>query len=429
MTTLWTIAVIGVVVGTGYYAFGLYAAWAFFRRRARRQERSDGLLPPVTLLKPLKGLGVDLEANLESFCRLDYPEYQILFAVADPDDAAVPVVERLRARYPHLDMRLVVNPAALGSNRKVSSLIHMMPFATHDIFVLSDSDIRVPHDYLQQIVQGFASPDVGLVTCLYRGVPSDQLPTRLEALFVNTDFMPMVFVANQVEKFRYAFGATIALRRSALDAIGGFGAIADHLADDYQLGYQITAAGYRAVLSPLIVETHLDSETWSALAQHQLRWARTYRVCRPAGYFFTILTHGTSWATALLLLSGFSAVGGLAFVTTVGVRLAEAAVVGGGYVGSRQTLRDLWLIPVKDWLLTALWFTSFLGNDVEWGGERLIVQADGLMAPVRPSAAPATTGPHDATAPGPSFEGNGIDHTRPSGLAHTGARADGAPPT
>jgi ceramide glucosyltransferase len=417
MTAVWMIVILGVIVGTGYYAFGLYSTWAFFR--ACRPNPRTGTTPPVTLLKPLKGLGTGIEANLESFCTLDYPEYQILFAVADPKDPAIEVVQQLRQRYPHLDMDLVIDPRKLGANRKVSSLIHMVPFAKHDVLVLSDEDIRVPRDYLAHIVRPFAAPDVGLVTCLYRAMPSRGAPSRMEALYINTDFMPMVLVARLVERFRYAFGATIAIRRAALDAIGGFGAIKDYLADDYQIGYQITEKNYRIVLSPLVVETHLDNETWGSLGRHQLRWARTNRVCRPGGYFFSVLTHGTSWATAFLLLSGFSATGWQVFLTTTVVRLIQAATIGGSYISSRQTLRDLWLVPIKDWLATALWVTSFLGNQVEWSGERMDVRPDGKMTPIaqRNVEAPAVAaldgralalGPaRGASARSPESEANG----------------------
>jgi ceramide glucosyltransferase len=384
MTVAWLIVSLGVVVGTGYYAFSLFAAWAFFRRR--RREAAAGPPPPVTILKPLKGLGVELEANLESFCTLDYPEYQIVFGVADPDDPAVGVVERIRRRHPARDIALVVDAEPIGANRKVANLAHMMRRAKHDILVLSDSDIRVAPDYLRQVVAPFTAPDVGLVTCLYRGVGKAGGFTRLESLFVNTDFMPSVLVAQLVEDFRYAFGATIAMRRQALDAIGGFEAIADHLADDFQLGCRTADAGFRLVLSPHVVETHLDASTAGDLARHQLRWARTYRVCRPRGYFLTILTHGTSWAALFLLLSGFSGTGWQVLLCALGVRLVAAGTIAGAYLGSRQTLRDLWLVPVKDLLLTAVWLASFLGNEVEWGGERFVVGADGLMQPLRPGS-------------------------------------------
>jgi len=264
MTVIWAIVILGVIVGTGYYAFGLYSAWAFCR--PGRRTAGSGATPPVTILKPLKGPGLDLEANLESFCALDYPDYQMLFAVADPRDPAVEVVERIKRRHPDLDMELIVDPTKLGTNRKVSSLIHTMPFAKHDILVLSDGDIRVPRDYLKRIVEPLEDPHVGLVTSLYRAVPPRCLPTRVAALYINTDFMPMVFVARLVERFRYAFGATIALRRAALDAIGGFAAIKDHLADDAEIGYLITEKGYTVALSPLVVETHLERETLPRLA-------------------------------------------------------------------------------------------------------------------------------------------------------------------
>jgi len=389
MTAIWIIVSLGVIFGTGYYAFALYAAWVFFR--ARRGGAESDATPPVTLLKPVRGLAQGLEANLESFFVLDYPDYQILFGVSDDRDPAIEVIERLRRRYPHRDTDLVVNSRMLGTNRKVANLFHMMPRAKHEILVISDSDIRVPRDYLRQIVRPLGDPAVGLATCLYRAVGSQHAPARFEALYVNTDFMPMVLVAHRVDQFRYAFGATIAIRRAALDAIGGFRAIADYLADDYQLGYRVTGKGYRLALSPLVVETHLDAQPWGALARHQLRWARTNRVCRPRGYFFSVLTHGTSWAAVFLLLSGFSFTGWYVFLATTAVRLIQAAVIGRGYIGGPLTLGDAWLVLIKDWLVTAVWLTSFLGRTVEWGEEQLVLRPDGRMAP-------AVLGPVEAPA-------------------------------
>jgi len=229
------------LVAGGYHLFEWFAAWWFFRRAARtfRALPPGVALPPVTVLKPLKGPGIDLYDNLASFCRLDYPAYQIVFGVEDARDPAVAVVRQIRRDFPERDIVLSVGSMP-GANRKVANLCHMMWHARHDILVVSDGDIRVRPDYLRAmvgpLVDPAADPAIGLTTCLYRGLGRFGLPTVLESLFINTDFMPMVLAAQLVDRFQYAYGASIAFRREALEAIGGFPALADYLADDYHLG-------------------------------------------------------------------------------------------------------------------------------------------------------------------------------------------------
>ena len=301
-------------IATGFQVFQVVAAWRFLRR-ARRFSRG-GTLPPVTVLKPLKGPGVELYENLASFCRQSYPSYQIVFGVEDPHDPAVAVVQRLRREFPDCDIVLAVG-VGRGTNRKVANLEHMMPHARHDVLVMSDSDIRVRPDYLRTLVGPLADPAVGLTTCLYRGRGNFGLPSVIESLFINTDFVPNALVAQWVQPFRYAFGASIAVRREALERIGGFAAIADYLADDYQLGRRVADAGYGLVLLPYVVETVLDSVTLRDVWRHQVRWARTYRVCQPVGWFCSVVTHATLWG---LLAAGV--IGGTVGLTVMASALA-----------------------------------------------------------------------------------------------------------
>ena len=261
--TLVGVFVVGcATVAAAYQIFQLFAVWWFLRRgtRAADAASSDVDLPPVTVLKPLKGPGVDLYDNLASFCRQDYPAYQIVFGIADVGDPALTVVQQIKRDFPRHDIVLSVGNAP-GANRKVANLRHMMRHACHGILVLSDADIRVRPDYLKTMVRPLADPATGLTTCLYRGAGHFGLPSVLESLFINTDFIPMVITAQLVEPFRYAFGASIGLRREAYERIGGFAPLADYLADDYLLGSRVAAAGYRLVLLPYVVETVLDSVT------------------------------------------------------------------------------------------------------------------------------------------------------------------------
>lgn len=368
------------VVAAGYQLFQLFAAWWFFRRAGRR--RSPGALPPVTVLKPLKGQGVDLHANLASFCRQDYPApVQIVFGVTDPTDPAVPIVQRLRREFPERDIVLSVGDAP-GANRKVANLRHMMRHARHPMLIMSDADIRVRPDYLRTMIAPLADPAIGLTCCLYRGVGRFGAPSVVESLFINTDFVPMVLTAQLVQRFRYAYGASIALRRDVLDRIGGFAAIADYLADDYVLGNRVARAGYRNLLLPYFVDTVLDAMTAGDVWRHLVRWSRTYRVQQPIGWFASVVTHATLWGVLTLLATGGAPLGLAVGGGAIGARLLCLAALLGA-LGERETLRRLWLVPAKDLLFSAIWLMAFLGRDVVWSDQRLRVERDGRMRPVR----------------------------------------------
>ena len=388
MSSLALFVLAAAAVASAYQLFQLFAAWRFFRlwRRPADRARWAPRLPPVTVLKPLKGPGVDLYANLASFCRLDYPTYQIVFGVEDVRDPAVAVVQQLRRDFPERDIALSVGHLP-GTNRKVANLRHMMRHARHGTLVLSDSDIRVRPDYLRAMVAPLADPRVGLTTCLYRGAGRFGLPSVLESLFINTDFIPMVLAAQIVQRFEYAYGASIAVRREALDRIGGFAPLADYLADDYQLGNRIAKAGYRLVLLPYIVETVLDSVRVGDVWRHLLRWARTYRVCQPVPWFFTIVTHTVLWGVLAFLVSGGALWGWAMLALALATRLGSLAAIM-RLLGESDTGRHLWLVPLKDLFNSVMWAAAFLGREVNWSGQTLRVQRDGRIVPVAPAVEP-----------------------------------------
>jgi len=365
-------------IAAGYYLFTLYAAWRFFQ-----QDTSNaGALSPVSIFKPLKGAAPDLYDNLASFCRLDYPCFQLLCGVRDPHDPAIAVIERLCRDFPAHDISLVTNPEIVGSNYKVNTLHHLVGKATYDIFVVSDGDVRVEPDYLQKVISPLSDPRVGLVTCPYRGDTTSPFPALLESLIINTSFIPQVLVSSQVEETTYAFGATIAVKRQCLNQIGGFAAIADYLADDYYLGYLITRAGYRARIVPHVVSTSPGITTMKDLFYHQLRWARTQHNCRPAGHFGTLVTYGTVWAVLGLLLFRSSPLIQVLSLTTLGIRLLSAGIVGGFRLKAALTLKALWLVPLADLFSFIVWCTSLGGNTVRWREHTFRIQRDGRMVQV-----------------------------------------------
>lgn len=383
---------IGLIVSSVLYLIAFYSAHEFFSRQ-RRPVVLDAA-PGVSVLRPLKGLDVGLYDNLETLCRQRYPLFQLVFGVADAGDPAAGLVRRLRREHPDVDIELVVDERVYGSNYKISNLHNMLGRAKHDVIVVADSDIRVAPEYLARLVQELRDPGVGLVTCVYRAVNAGRLPTLIETLFINTDFANLVMLARKIEKATYAFGATIAMRRSVLDEIGGFLPLVNYLADDYQLGNRVAQRGYRLALSEEVVDTVIALGSWRRLYDHQLRWARTYRICRPGGYFGIILTHGTFWAFAHIAYHSFQpaslAIGGAAIL----LRLATAAHLVRRCLGMKTPWTHLLLVVPKDLFISAVWFLAFLGNTVSWSGRRFRVARSGEMidlggATGRRGAAPA----------------------------------------
>jgi ceramide glucosyltransferase len=263
----------------------------------------------------------------------------------------------------------------------------MMEHAKYDVLALSDADVRVRPDYLRRTIAPLVKPIVGLTTCLYRGRGFFGLPSVVESLLINCDFVPMVLTAQYIGQ-RNALGASLCFKRKALDAMGGFPALADYLADDNMLGEGVKRAGYTVELLPYVVETILDSTTVADVWRHQVRWARTYRVLQPTGWFSSIVTHATTWGTAALVATGASPLGIGFFLTAIAVRLGTLRVIM-RMLRERDTPRHLWMVPLKDLGFTAVWLASWLGHDVVWSGQRLRVQRDGKMVPIDGETLPA----------------------------------------
>jgi len=396
---------VGIVVSVLFSLTACASARSFRRRRQPRSGPTP--VPGVTVLKPLHGRDPYLYENLRSLCAQHYPTFQIVFGVRDPNDPAIAIVERLQREHPDGRIDLVVDGRLYGGNRKVSNLHNMYRVARHDVLVIADSDVRVPADYLQRLVAAVADPAVGIVSCLYRARNTATLPARVESLCIDTDFVPMVFVARVVESPTYAFGATMAIRRAVLDEAGGFLPLADLLADDYHLGQRVAARGYRLILSDLVVETVFAVDTWRQLFEHQLRWARTYRACRPGGYFCSVLAHGTLWALLALWYTGLSLPAGIVAATVWALRVLTAHDVANRTMGAGWRAADLAILPLKDLVGSLLWLLAFAGNTVVWGGERYRLRPGGRIEPVAAGrhhpalsapSAPDEAGPRPASA-------------------------------
>lgn len=338
-------------------------------QRRKRAAFVPSDLPPVSILKPLKGTDPEMYEALRSHCVQDYPEYEVLFGVTSADDAAAAAVERLIAEFPLRKIRLMLCAERLGANGKVSTLAQLVPQAAHEFLLVNDSDVRVQNSYLSTVIGQLTQPGVGLVTCLYRGVPAGSIFSKLEALGISTDFMPGVLAAGEIERgLHFGLGSTLAFRRSSLAGMGGFEAIVDYLADDYELGRRISQGGEAVELSNAVVETNLPAYDLAGFWGHQLRWARTIRASRPGGYAGLLLTFTSPWAVAALLFQPRVWTGWL----LAGALLARAAmaVVSAVFVlQDRGALRQLWLLPLRDFVAVAVWMGGWFGRKIVWRGE------------------------------------------------------------
>jgi ceramide glucosyltransferase len=375
------LAVLGTVSSIGYYTVCLWSASRFLRERKAAGEGARPTQKAVSILKPLRGTDPVMYESFRSHCLQDYPEYEIIFGVSDASDPAILLVEKLKAEFPQRAIRLMVCPENLGANTKVGNLAQMVREARHDHLIVNDGDIRVEPDYLRRVLAPLSDPTVGLVTCLYRGVGNSTLGSRLEALGISTDFCAGVLVAQTVENgISFGLGSTLAFRRRDLQAIGGFEAFADYLADDYQLGSRIAALGLKVRLSDVVVETFLPRYTLRDFADHQLRWARTVRDSRYWGYVGLGVTFGLPWAVvALLFAQGAGWAWGL-LAATLAMRAAVAVVVGKLVLRDRQVLRSLVLIPLRDTFALIIWIVSFVGHEIVWRGNRFRLKNGKLEA-------------------------------------------------
>ncbi len=386
------VAGIGIVSSSLYYLLCLWSAAKFLReRKIERQSNpphSDiqtvSKLLPVSILKPLKGTDPEMYESFRSHCLQDYPEYEIIFGVSDPDEPAIECVNKLQREFPDRRIHLMVCPRILGANVKVSNLTQMLTEARYDRLIVNDSDIRVEPDYLRRVTMPLADPRVGMATCLYRGAASLTMGSRLEALGISTDFCPSVLAARQLEGgIRFGLGSTLAFRRAELEKIGGFASFIDYLADDYELGKRIASLGLTVYLSDVVVETFLPPYRLREFLAHQLRWARGVRDARPLGYFGLVFTFGLLWALLEVAASRGALWSWATLAVTLVLRLAVSLMVGWVILQDDQVLRYAWLIPLRDLIAVGVWIASLGGHAVIWRGERFEVK-DGRLTRMPP---------------------------------------------
>jgi ceramide glucosyltransferase len=385
------LGVVGVVTSSIYYILCVVSTLKFLRERktgkSARSTPSDpnscapeSRFPPISILKPLKGIDPEIYECFRSHCRQDYPEYEIIFGVSDPNDPAIEKVMELQQQFPQRRIELVICTKTLGANMKVSNLAQMLGRARYDHLIVNDSDIRVDPDYLQNVVGPLADPQVGMVTCLYRGIACRTLGSRLESLGISTDFSPGVLVAWLLEGgIRFGLGSTLAFRRIDLKKLGGFESIANYLADDYELGRRIASMGMNVVISDVVVETHLPAYRMRDFFAHQLRWARGVRDARAGGYLGLAFTFGTLWALLTVVANKSEPWAWSAMIFTLFLRFVVTWLVGWFVLRDRQAFKSAWLIPLRDLIAVVIWAASLAGHTVTWRGERFRLKDGRLM--------------------------------------------------
>jgi ceramide glucosyltransferase len=360
------------VAGCVYLIHASVAVGHFVRgRTTARDERG-----PVSVLKPLRGEDPGLYDNLASFFRQDIEEFQIVFGVSDAEDPALPIVRRLCTEFPQVDVALVIDNGTSGSNPKIANLRNMLPAAKHELLVISDSDMRVSPTYLGEISWTLRQPGVALVTCLYRGISGGGFWSRLACLYINHSFLPEAVVGAALNVGAGCFGATLALRRRTLEAIGGFTVAANTLADDHALGNAVRTSGGRVVISRHLIDNIVVEPGLGSLFRHELRWARTLRSVAPLGYAGSVITHPMMLALLALIVGAQPALAaGTLFVALV-LRVVTA-------IANNRALRlrqiAIWLLPIRDALTFALFLTSFFAQAVTWRDQTFRVRSDGTL--------------------------------------------------
>ncbi len=373
-----TFVLVLVVAPLVYYAAATFAAWRFFRRERARMLRTFS--PPVSLLKPVRGVDFGSYENFASFCQQDYPEYEILFGVNDDADPAVPLIQRLMTEFPHRGIRLFVGFEELGSNRKVNKLARLAREAQHKVLALTDGDVRVGPEYLREVVAPFAEGKVGAVTSFYRAIAERNFGAELEAVGASSDFFAGVLMANWMEGITFGLGASIVTTKQWVAKIGGFEAIADMHSDDYELGHRIAKAGGKVLLSRETVWTMYPAQTARGFWDHQVRWARTVRLCRPLSYVGLIFTLGLPWALVAAVVAPAKRMAAAYLLAYAILRLVMAWTVGVWGVRDDVLRRRLWLVPFRDAVHFAVWLASFASSRIQWGGEEFVMRQGQLVS-------------------------------------------------
>jgi len=353
-----------------YYVLSLYCVFAHFRSVRKVSAAKTPFMPPASIVKPVRGLDHEAYENFASFCRLDYPVYEVVFAVSDVGDPVIPVIEKLRAEFPAISIRLITNVPHVGASDKVNNLCQLAQNAKYDLLVMSDSDVRVEADYLKQVTAPFADPEVGAVTAFYKSQTSGSLASNLDALGMYMDSAPAALVAKKVEgRLAFAFGWTMATSKKHLAEIGGWEAIVNHHSEDFELGKRIALCGHQVVLMTKPVCMVFPKETFAEYFRRELRWSIALKSARPSGYWGLLFTHGLPWAlvgAAVGLLIGSPQLAASYLLAYLFLRVAMTWLTGKWGLGDRELYKIMWLVPVRDAISFIVWVAGFFAQRVIW---------------------------------------------------------------
>ena len=364
-----------------YYLIVIVSSWRYFHAARRPVARVAESTPPVSILKPMRGEDLGAYENFASFCRQDYPEYEILLCV-DPDDQAVmPLVEKLRRDFPEREIRVLYGSGRIATNDKVAKLERMVSEARHEVVVISDSDVRVRPDYLRQVTAPLSRPGVGAVTCFYVPTEETKFTDRLQNIGMMSDFYPGILVAWQLDGIKFALGPTIATTRTRLAGFGGYAAIENRPADDLLVGRLIADQGYEVVLLPYTIETVADYASFRELLYKRLRWIVVMRNLRPWGHFGLIFTWGLAWVLAGVASHPRAAVAAGFLGAYAVLRSVMTALIAGWGLRQAGYWKNLWLIPLWDAIACVIWLVSFSRNSIRWRGADYYIR-DGQLVPV-----------------------------------------------
>ncbi|MDP9337292.1 MAG: bacteriohopanetetrol glucosamine biosynthesis glycosyltransferase HpnI [Acidobacteriota bacterium] len=368
-----------------YYLLSLYNIIEYFLSNRRLPPRNDKSAPPASILKPVRGVDSEAYANFASYCQLDYPEYEIIFAASDPEDPVVPIVEKLKRDFPDTQIRLVTSVERLGQNNKISNLHRLVQEAKYDLLVMTDSDVTVQSDYLREVVAPFGDVTVGAVTSFYRCAGGGTLGADLAMLGMCSDSLPSALVARRFEGgVQFAFGWTMATTKQRLAEIGGWESMADYHSDDFELGNRIARQGHRVEIMREGVSVVFPKESLKDFYDQELRWAIGLRNVRPLAYTGVIFTHGLPWAILAAVVAGTAGWTGIAAAYLAAyliLRITVAWTAGVWGLHDENIKNKLWLLPVRDGIMAVIWLAGLLSDRIKWRGSEFRVEK-GLLRPV-----------------------------------------------
>ena len=362
-----------------YYALAAYCGWEYFRKLRRLLPLDRSFTPPASILKPVRGLDREGYENFASFCRLDYPEYEVVFAVVEPDDPVIPIIQKLQREFPKCAIHLVAGIERAGTSPKMSNLCRLVKEAKYDLLVISDSDVRVETDYLLDVAAPFADPKVGVVTAFFCGLTEGGFAADVDAVGVPTDASASTLVARKLGGIDFALGWTMATTKARLAEIGGFESMVDHHSDDFVLGNEIAKRGYGVELTRKPVWMVFPNEKLSHVFKHELRWSIMLRGIRPAGYLGMAMTFGLPWSLLAAAVAPSTTIAAVYLLAYLVLRLTVAWVIGAWGLGDPVVRKRIWLVPVRDALNFAVYVASYFSDTVRWRGLAYRVRGGSLV--------------------------------------------------